>query len=82
MINFSALQVRLPPRRRHGEENRGQEVFVNFDPSRHRSGGTSGQGKDLHLEEALQIPQLDRNQHKGKQTQILFLLIKALKTFA
>ena len=46
---------------------RGQEEAVNIHTPRDLYGGLACQGQDLHRQEAVQIPQLDRYQHQGVQ---------------
>ena len=45
--------------------HRAQELRVS--QARHLHGGAARQGKDVHLKEAQQVPQLDRDQHQGVQ---------------
>ena len=72
---FAALQIWLSLGRGDGQAHRGQEVLINLNPSRHSSGWASSSRKDLHFQETVQIPQLDRNQYESKTLSFFIYIV-------
>ena len=63
----NSIKLNPPPVTEPDQALPGGEEQLHLDPPCHRDGGAPRPRQDLHQQEALQVPQLDRDPHEGVQ---------------